>query len=392
MTKKNKKPLLACRPLVRAACALYGKRYFTEKVKLIDDGTLSSVQPPYIVAANHAGFADVGGIAMLMRKKTCACYIASTTQFVGKGIFLKLAGVLPKKQFTVDTSLIRDIRYVLSKNRPVVIFPEAKLSVVGVPNIIKPATAKLVKFLKAPLITVCFHGSYLHKPRWAKSKRFLPLTAEVKLAATAEEIQTLTAEQIHEIIVKNLTYDDYAYQKAEGIEIDVPDLTEGLESILYKCPECGSEFGMTAEGSSLKCRLCGKGVVQNKRGELTGGKFSRVTDWYEWQRQSVRDETERDVYGYGCVCRAEALSPKNKFIDLGEAEFLHDGNGIKVTLESGEVLRFKSGMFYTLSFDAQYVYLPTSEKVYRLRFCKDTGVTAKINLAVEEQAKQSDNG
>ncbi len=137
-------------------------------------------------------------------------------------------GNFAQKQFTVDTSLIRDIKYVLSKNRPVAIYPEAKLSVVGTLNIIKPNIAKLIKLLKAPLVTVRFDGTYLHKPRWSKSKRFVPVTANVRLAITQGEIASLTVDEIYSRIIENLTCDDYAYQLSNKIEIDVPGFMRGV--------------------------------------------------------------------------------------------------------------------------------------------------------------------
>ena len=381
---KKKKPILANKFLIGAAVNCYGKRYFRKQVKLIHDGALKKIKPPYVLVANHCGFLDVAGTIM-MTYPNCSNFVISVTQLIQWPSLIKHMGVLPKKQFTVDTSLIRDIKYVLSKNRPVVIYPEAKLSVDGTPNIIKPAIAKLIKMLKVPLVTVCFHGDYLHKPRWAKSKRFVPVTADVKLAVTADEVNDITAQEIHRRIVENLTYDDYAYQLANGIEIDAPDLVEGLESILYKCPECGEEFAMTAHGNTLTCSKCGATVTQNKLGQLEGGRFDKVVDWYAWQRQCVREEVARDDYFYEGFFRAEQLVGK-KYVDMGDAHITHDKTGITAAFADREI-HYKAGQFYTLSFNNDYVYLPTEEAVLRFKRQDKVGCTTKLNLAVEEQTE-----
>ena len=292
-------------------------------------------------------------------------------------------GMLPKKQFTVDTSLVRDIKYVLSKGRPVVIYPEGKLSVVGTPNIIKPAIAKLVKLLKVPLVTVRFNGNYLYSPRWTKLTRKVPVRMDVKLAVSQEEVDTITAAEIYNRIVANLACDDYSYQKENGIEIDDPQLVEGLEGILYKCPECGEEFAMTAHGNELKCSKCGMTVCQNKLGELEGGKFNKVTDWYNWQAKCVADELSSDDYLLEEQFRAEKLVGK-KYVDMGAATLTHDKGGITVCF-GGNSVHYKAGALYTLSFNNDYVYLPTSEAVYRFRRLADLGCTTKLNLAVEQQ-------
>lgn len=361
----------------------YGNKFVKKQIKLVHDGMLNKIKPPYIIVANHSSFVDVGALIKMMYPR-CANYVISETQKVQWPSLINYMGILPKKQFTVDMSLISGIKYCLKKKRPVAIYPEAKLSVVGVPNIIKPSVAKLVKMFKVPLVTVCFHGSYLHHPRWAHSKRFLPVTADVKLAVDVEEAQTISAEEIHKRIVDNLTYDDYAYQLENKIEIDVPDLVEGLEHILYKCENCGAEFAMTANGNTLTCAKCGQTVTMDKYGALHGGKFSSVTEWYRWETECVHDEIYFGTYRYVKTFAAQKLV-KKKYVDMGNAEIKHDANGITVRFANGGELSYPEGMFYTLSFNNDYVYLPTAEAVYRFKRLSDVGCTTKLNLAVEQQ-------
>lgn len=376
-------PKLANKFLIGSAIALYGKTAFARKVKLIGGDAFKHIKPPYVVVANHASFVDVGGLIMSMYPK-CASFVISVTQMAQWPSAIKYMGVLPKKQFTVDTSLIRDIKYVLSKGRPVVIYPEAKLSVVGTPNPIKPAIAKLIKLLKVPLVTVRFDGNYLYSPRWTKSKRKVPVRMDVRLAVSQEETGNISVEEIHNRIIRNLACDDYAYQAANNIEICDPHLTEGLENILYKCPDCGAEFAMTARGNALTCGKCGKTVTQNAFGALEGGRFAKVTDWYEWQAQCVREELLRDGYRYEEPFRAEKLVGK-KYVDMGDATLTHDAQGLTAEF-AGEVIRCKAGMFYTLSFNNDYVYLPVEDAVYRFKRLRDVGCTTKFNLAVEQQS------
>lgn len=378
-----KKPILASNFIMGIGRAVYGRQYFTKKVKLISDGTLKNLEPPYIVVANHSSFADVGGVIMLTAPYN-ASFVISVTQLARWPKLIRRMGVLPKKQFTVDTSLIRDIRYVLEHKRPVVIYPEAKLSVDGTLNIIKPAVAKLIKLVKAPLVTVRFDGNYLHHPRWAKSKRFVPLRAEVKLAVARDELGTISVEEIHRRIVENLACDDYAYQLENKIEIDVPDLAEGLQSILYKCPQCGKELCIDAHGNVLTCRSCGATVTQNKYGGLDGGRFERVTDWYKWQTECVREELQNGTYRFDMTFDAQKLVGK-RYVELGEAKITHDESGITVTMGE-QTLFFKRGLFYTLSFNNDFVFLPTQDAVYRFKRKGNMGCTTKLNIAVEQQA------
>lgn len=380
--KQKRRPVLASKPLIGLGVAFYGRRYFNKRVKLEVVGSLKEIKPPYIVVANHSGFADVGGL-IVAAYPHCINFVISVTQIVKWPKAIKYMGILPKKQFSVDTSLVRDIKYVLEHNRMVAIYPEAKLSVVGTPNIIKPSVAKLVKLCKVPLVTVRFDGSYLHKPRWAKNKRFVPLKATVNLAVGADEIKTLSVDEIHNRIVNDLYYDDYAYQLANKIEITADDLAEGLEGVLYKCPNCGEEYAMTANGDTLTCAKCGAAVRQNKYGQLEGGRFAKVTEWYAWQTQCVADELSQDGYALSARFRAEKLVGKN-YVDMGEAVVTHDAAGITAAF-GGQTLFYKAGAFYTLSFNNDYLYLPAPEAVYRFKRLEKLGCTTKFNLAVERQ-------
>ena len=381
---KKKKPILASKFLIKAGITFYGKRYFSKRVKLIDEGVLSQLKAPFVVVANHASFADVAGMVMMLYPN-CASFVISETQIIKWPKLINRFGVLPKKQFTVDTSLIRDIKYVLSKNRPVVIYPEAKLSADGRQSIIKPAVAKLIKMLKVPLVTVRFNGNYLHKPRWAKTKRFLPMTADVQLAVTADEAKTISAEEIHSRIIANLACDDYAYQLANNIHIDTPDLAEGLEHLLYKCPVCNEEFAMTSKGNTLTCTKCGLQVVQNTLGQLEGCRFDKVTDWVDWQRDCCRQEVLQEGYRTQKWFVAEQLDGK-KYVEIGPAELVHDHTGVTLTI--GENVEFfKKGVLYTLSFDNDHLYFATEKAIYRLVRQDQVGSTFKLNLLVEEQCK-----
>lgn len=386
---KRKKPVLANRLLMALARGLYGKRYFTKKVKLVYDDTLSKIKPPFVVVANHCGFVDVGGMVMML-KNNCGSFVISVTQMAQWPGLIKQMGVLAKKQFTVDVNLIKEIKYVLGKGRPVIIYPEAKLSVVGKPNVIKPAVAKLIKLLKVPLVTVRFDGSYLHQPRWSKIKRFCPVNTTVKVAVTEEEIGKISVDEIHRRIVENLTFDDYQYQLDNKISIDIPDLAVGLENILYKCPECGAEYQMTSASNELVCSHCGAKVTMNEYGQLVGGKFSKVTDWYDWQAECARAELAAGNFEYRHDFVAEELVGK-KYVPLGDARLTYKDGKIDIELPE-RTISYPRDAFYTLSFNNDYLFFPVEEGIVRLKRQSDPGCTTKLNVLVEQQSCLDEEG
>ena len=140
---------------------------------------------------------------------------------------------------------------------------------------------------------------------------------------------------------------------------------------------------MTAKGNTLTCVKCGAQTTQNTLGQLEGGRFDKVVDWYEWQRSCVRDEVAKADYQLTARFRAEKLVGSN-YVDMGEGTITHNADGITATF-GDQTLFYKAGAFYTLSFNNEYLYLPTAEAVYRFKRLEKLGCTTKFNLAVECQ-------
>ena len=382
--KKTKQPRLASKFVMGGVMTFYGKRYFKKKVKLIEDGSLRNIEPPYILLANHASIADVAGIARMLYPKTAGSYVSSPIQRTHYGNILDLLGVIAKQQFQVTPSLVKDIKSVLDRGRPVIIYPEGKLSVDGTLNEIKINTAKLIKMLKVPIVTVRFDGNYLHNPRWSKEKHFVPLVATVKTIVTADECKTLSLEEIYNRILENLTYDDYKYQRENKISIKSDKLTNGIEGVLFRCPHCNSDFAIKGDGHQIVCTNCGKKHVMDEYGVLDG-KFSSVTDWNAWQKQQIAGELASDVPVIKLPCKVEQMVG-NKWHTLGNATFEWNKGAITVTCESGKQFAYPSGMFYTTSYNNNYLNLPDANGCVHLTFGQ-VGMPAKINLLVEEYSK-----
>lgn len=395
MTKQltnNKQPNLASKSLLRFLYHMYGKKHFAKFAPMTIDGDIDNLPMPCVIIANHASFADVTGVAYILQKRknpVAPCYVASQTQYANYGNILNKLGVLPKKQFTVDTSLVRDIKYVLDKGRPLVLYPEAKLSVVGKPSIVKKGIAKLIKLLKVPLVTIRFDGSYLYKPRWANNKRKVPLKATVKCAVNSEEIGALSVDEIFERIKHNLYYDDYKYQLDNGIKIATKDRAEGLHSLLFQCPTCGEMFQMRSKKATVTCMRCGSCATMDEYGVLRGNKFSSVPQWYEWQCNNVLQKIQQGDFAINHTCTVTRLEG-TKFVTLGKGTLQLTDQELLFVDSLGIHHSFKRGTFYTLSFDGNAVFLPCDDYVYKL-LMPDNGITTLFNIAIEQYALLDDN-
>ena len=79
----------------------------------------------------------------------------------------------------------------------------------------------------------------------------------------------MSPSEINERLREAFQYDEYRYQRENGIRITEPYRAEGLHKILYKCPHCKAESKMGSEGAEIFCRECGKRWELGEDGVLT---------------------------------------------------------------------------------------------------------------------------
>lgn len=160
----------------------------------------------------------------------------------------------------------------------------------------------------------------------------------MKCLFTTEELKKASPQEVYDRINAEFSYDDYEWQEQNGIRVTYEGRAEGLHKVLYQCPHCGTEYKMTSHGSILECGQCGKQWELDELGHLSAvagsgdGKteFSRIPDWYEWERMNVRKEVEAGTYSFECTAHVDLL-PKDRYIPIGKAHLVHNMEGFTLT-------------------------------------------------------------
>jgi len=189
-----------------------------------------------------------------------------------------------------------------------------------------------VKMNKVPLVVVTHHGNYLYSPFWAyKNKRKVPMRTVFRQVLTAQQVESMRVEEINAVIRDAMQYDEYRYQLENNIQITEPNRAEGLQKVLYQCPHCHTEFQMATEGAEIFCKKCGKRWYMQENGQLcaTEGEteFPHIPDWFEWEREQVRQEILRGEYCYEDEVDVYSFPRCYRFIPLGKAKVRHDFEG-----------------------------------------------------------------
>ena len=330
--KKNKEYKTAKYP-IRQPLYLTGLIWLLSKIMLIgkehkvEKINMEGLKPPYMMLSNHMSFVDFELAAM----GTFPHRVNNVVNIDGYYLrpwLMTWIGAICTRKFTMDLHLIKSIQRVFERGDILGLYPEARYSPCGTTSYMPESLGMLVKKNRVPVVTVLHRGNYLHAPFWNfRKKRKVPLHTTLTLALTTEDIDRMTVDEINARLKEMLTYDEYKYQKDSGILITEPFRAEGLHKILYKCPRCGAESKMDTEGTELFCRKCGKRWSLEENGELRAlegvTEFSHIPDWFEWEREKVREEIIKGTYSFECEVDVHSMPGCYKFESLGKAHLTH---------------------------------------------------------------------
>ncbi len=301
--------------------ALIGKKWHVEKINM------EGLKPPYMMLSNHMYFIDFE-LAAMGTLPHRVNNVVSTDGYYRRPWLMELIGAICTRKFTMDLHLVKSISKVLKRGDILSMYPEARYTPCGTLNYLPESLGKLVKLNKVPVVAVVHHGNHLHSPFWNfRKKRKAPLYTTMTQILTAEQIKAMTVEEINAALKEGLAYDDYRYQKENGIRITEPFRAEGLHKVLYQCPHCKKEHEMASEGTELFCRACGKRWNLNEDGTLSAlngeTEFSHVPDWYAWERTQVEAQIVAGTYSFEDEVEVYSMPRCWRFETLGRARLRH---------------------------------------------------------------------
>lgn len=302
--------------------ALMGKEYKIEKINM------EGLKPPYMMLSNHMYFIDFE-LSALATYPDRVNNVVTIDGFYRRPWIMELIGAICTRKFTMDLHLVKSINKVLKRGDVLSMYPEARYSPCGTTSYMPDALGKIIKLNKVPVVAVVHHGNYLHTPFWNYRKpRKVPLYTTLTKILDTEQIKSMSVEEINAAVREALDYDEYRYQKENGIKITEPFRAEGLHKILYHCPSCGTEYRMNSSGTELFCEECSKRWNLEEDGSLKAlsgdTEFSRIPDWFEWEREQVRLQIEKGEYSFSDDVEVYSLPRCWRFIKLGKARLTHD--------------------------------------------------------------------
>jgi len=336
--KKPTRPHPLFRTVVRAASIpdLIAAQFSCEKVRMEAAG-----DGPWLVLMNHSSFIDLEIASKLLYPKPYNI-VCTSDGFVGKEWLMRQIGCIPTQKFVPDLMLIRDMLYaVREKKNSVLMYPEASYSFDGCATPLPRQLGQLLKKLDVPVVMIRTYGAFARDPLYnCLQKRKVKVTARMECILTREEIAEKTVAELDAVLDEAFTFDNFAWQKENHVKIDAPFRADGLSRILYKCAHCGAE-NMVGEGITLTCRTCGKVWELDEYGSLSAREgeteFSHIPDWYNWQREQVREAILSGTYRLDVDVDIGVMVDFKAIYMVGEGHLIHDENGFILTGCEGEL-------------------------------------------------------
>ncbi len=355
---------------------------------------------PYIFISNHASRLDYifTGVPMLPARMN---FVAGYNEFFRShlaGVF-RLLQVIPKKNFTPDHYALKEINRILKSDGKIIIFPEGMSSISGANQPIAIGTGKFIKHYKVPVYYSIIKGGYLTSPKYNLRDRLGKVEVEIDQLFTPEQLETLSPEEIEDIINKALYHDDYAWNKVQKNRYDIGDNgAEGLETLLFWCPKCGKQHTMMAEGNVIRCTACGNGASIDETYTMTPLDDTCVipetqTQWFNMQREVIRKEVEEESFvltqnvKLGMIPKTEYLKDQATSYIVGEGKITLDRTGLTYEgTRDGEAWNFhidsKNLPTYGMCTDVSRFYTFVGGEF--VEFYPEQNVVEKFFLATEE--------
>ena len=368
------------------------------KYTKIDMDRLGKNEPCFILM-NHSSFIDlkIANKLLFPRKYNI---VTTSDGFIGRNLLMHYLGCIPTKKFVGDVSLLHDMMYAVKRyNSSILMYPEASYSFDGTATPLPQSLGRCIKMLDMPVVMIKTEGAFSRDPLYNNLQvRKVNVSATMEYLLSPDEIKKMKSNEINDLLAEKFTFDNFAWQKENGVKINEPFRADSLNRVLYKCPHCMAEGETVGKGTKLTCNACGKvyemledGSMQATEGET---EFSHIPTWYKWERDCVKKEIEDGTYNLDIDVNICAMVDTDCIYDIGEGHLTHTREGFHLTGADGELDYYQKPLA-SYSLYADYFWYKLGDIICIgnndiLFYCfpkTERDVVAKTRLATEEMYK-----
>ena len=216
-------------------------------------------------------------------------------------------------------------------------------SIYGVNQPVVPGSGHFLKHYGIPVYCLRLRGQYLTSTKHYLEERKGRTEAHLYLLFTPEQLKEMTAEEIENKLNETFRHDDYEWGQKNHIKWEMHGRSaEHLDEICFRCPRCGADLKMHAEGSKIFCTECGNGATVNDYYEFepfddTCVLPSAPSKWVEQERAQIVREIRDPGYSFTEEVQLGYLPPykyvpkKYTSMPCGNGKITFDHSGIHFT-------------------------------------------------------------
>lgn len=290
-----------------------------------------------------------------------------------RSLMARWIGAISKQQGRSDLFTIRAISEALKQGDVVGLFPEGTRTWDGEPVGFDMAIAKLVKIFKVPIVLLNLEGFYGLRPRWARKRRKGVGTIRVMETLTVEQISTLSVDELYAHLQTVLGHSNRLFQEQTPAPYQGTQLAEGLEQVLYLCPDCHKVSTIRSKANTISCTSCSYEATLDIYDKLHIQKgehqFSDVAEWHAWEKKLI---TSDQGTGLDYPCDQGVLFQKGeerRLRTLSKHFSLHmERDGFTIKIQDGESFAFAFSDIGSMIINAKNtVELFHKQQLYRIR-------------------------
>ncbi len=310
----------------------------------------------------------------------------------------KHLGVIAKMLYQPDSHATLQMMRCAKRGSTLVIFPEGIQTTSGSMHPINPATMKLLCKLKLPVALVTLKGAYFTRPRYSADVKKGKITAHYSMLFNKEDFENHSSGELYDKLLKAFRYNEFTEHRDDPIPFrgKKPNI-EGLDNIIYKCPQCMQEHRLVIEGDTMRCTECGFAMRMDEcyrifpvSGELP---FRDIDQWYKWQRKQVAQEILTDGFCLSAPVKIGRVNTRKlgrnyslQYYGEGTLTLTREGLIYRGTCDGEECERImQPKQVFSLSISLDYdLDLYYDGKYYNFKLLENQKQMTKWMLAAEE--------
>ncbi len=248
------------------------------------------IRGPYVVLGNHSYLIDALMMGITFVEPLHFVAASATIRSSRWGRVLRaLTGIIEIDKSGMDVRSVRRMIKEVKLGHSIGLYPEGNTTIDGSMLPIGIATAKLIKKLECKVVLFRTVHGYDKKPKWAWRYCRGTVQGDVVRVIEAEELADMSAERLLDEIVKGLHCDAAEERRRNPVAYVGKRKAEGIERLLYRCPECGEVGQFASAGTRFWCKACGHNYGIEADGRLWGSRFDNTADWNKWQLQKEKE-------------------------------------------------------------------------------------------------------